>query len=92
MNKSELTAAMAEKAGISKKDAAAALDAFVEVVTDDLKQGGKVQLIGFGSFEVKDRSARMGRDPRTGAHVYIAASKLPAFKAGKALKDAVNGK
>lgn len=92
MNKSELTAEMAEKAGISKKDAAAALDAFVEVVTDDLKQGGKVQLVGFGSFEVKDRSARMGRDPRTGAHVYIAASKLPAFKAGKALKDAVNGK
>jgi len=92
MNKTELTAAIAEKAGISKKDAVAAVDAFVATVTNDLKAGGKVQLTGFGTFEVRERSARKGRDPRTGAEVEIAASKAPVFKAGKVLKDAVNSK
>lgn len=90
MNKNELIAAMAEKSELTKKDAGAALDAFVETVTEALKQGDKVQLVGFGSFEVKARAARTGINPQTKQPVKIAASKAPAFKAGKALKDALN--
>ena len=91
MNKNELIAAMAEKSELAKKDAGAALDAFVEVVQDALKAGDKVQLVGFGTFEVKERAARTGINPHTKEPVEIAASKAPAFKAGKALKDALNG-
>ena len=90
MNKTELVAAMAEKAGISKKDAEAALKAFTEVVADELKKGGKVQLVGFGTFEVSERAAREGRNPQSGAVMKIPASKAPKFKAGKALKDSLN--
>jgi len=90
MNKTELTAALAANAGISKKDAEKALNAFVDVVTDTLSKGDKVQIVGFGSFEVKDRPARVARNPRTGEEIKIDASKAPAFKAGKALKDTVN--
>ena len=90
MNKAELVAAMAEQAGLSKKDAEAALKAFTDVVSDELKNGGKVQLVGFGTFEVAEREAREGRNPRTGETMTIAASKSPKFKAGKALKDMVN--
>ena len=90
MNKAELVAAMADKTGLSKKDAQAAVDAFVEVCTEELKKNEKVQLVGFGTFEVAERSARTGRNPQTGAEMKIAASKAPKFKAGKALKDAVN--
>lgn len=90
MNKNELIAAMAEKSGLTKKDAGVALDAFVESVQDALKSGDKVQLVGFGTFEVKARAARTGINPQTKQPVKIAASKAPAFKAGKALKDALN--
>jgi len=90
MNKIELAAAVAEKTGLSKKDAEAAMKAFVEVVTDELKNGGKIQMVGFGTFEVAERAAREGRNPATGEAMQIAASKAPKFKAGKALKDAVN--
>ena len=90
MNKTELVAAMAEKAGLSKKDAEAALKAFTETVTDELKKGEKIALVGFGTFEVSERAAREGRNPQTGAPMKIAASKAPKFKAGKALKDAIN--
>ena len=90
MNKTELVAAMAEKAELSKKDAEAALKAFTDAVADELKKGGKVQLVGFGTFEVSERAAREGRNPQTGAPMKIAASKAPKFKAGKALKDAIN--
>ena len=90
MNKAELVAAMAEQAGLSKKDAEAALKAFTDVVSDELKNGGKVQLVGFGTFEVSERAAREGRNPQSGAVMKIAASKAPKFKAGKALKDLVN--
>ena len=90
MNKTELVAAMAEKAGLSKKDAEAALKAFTETVADKLKKDGKVQLVGFGTFEVSKRAAREGRNPQSGAVMKIAASKAPKFKAGKALKDLVN--
>ena len=90
MNKTELVAAMAEKAELSKKDAEGALKAFIDVVTDELKKGEKVQLVGFGSFEVSERAAREGRNPQTGATMKIAATKAPKFKAGKALKDLVN--
>ncbi len=92
MNKTELVAAIADKAGISKKDASASLSAFTEVVTEELKKGEKIQLVGFGTFEVSKRAAREGRNPQTGATMKIAASKAPKFKAGKALKDAVNKK
>ena len=92
MNKAELVAAMAEQAGLSKKDAEAALKAFTDVVSDELKNGGKVQLVGFGTFEVSERAAREGRNPQSGEVMKIAASKAPKFKAGKALKDVVNGK
>ena len=90
MNKTELVAAMAEQAGISKKDAESALKAFVEVVADELKNGGKVQLVGFGTFEVSERAAREGINPLTKQPIKIAASKAPKFKAGKALKDMLN--
>lgn len=90
MNKAELVAAMAEQAGLSKKDAEAALKAFTDVVSDELKNGGKVQLVGFGTFEVSERAARDGRNPQTGKVMKIAASKAPKFKAGKALKDELN--
>ena len=90
MNKAELVAAMAEQAGLSKKDAEAALKAFTDVVSDELKNGGKVQLVGFGTFEVSERAAREGRNPQSGEVMKIAASKSPKFKAGKALKDSLN--
>ncbi len=92
MNKTELIAAIAEQAGLSKKDAEAALKAFVDVVADELKKGGKVQLVGFGTFEVSERAAREGRNPQTGEKMTIEASKAPKFKAGKALKTLVNEK
>lgn len=90
MNKSELTDKMAELAGLSKKDAGAALDAAITAISQELTSGGKVQLVGFGSFEVKERAARMGKNPRTGESVPIPAGKAVAFKCGKALKDQVN--
>ena len=90
MNKTELVAAMAEQAQISKKDAEAALKAFTDVVANELKANGKVQLVGFGTFEVSERAAREGRNPQTGEVMNIAASKAPKFKAGKALKDMIN--
>ena len=90
MNKTELVAAIAENAEISKKDAEKAVKAFVEVITEELKNGEKVQLVGFGTFEVTSRAAREGRNPQTGNTMKIAACKAPKFKAGKALKDAVN--
>ena len=90
MNKAELVAAMAERAELSKKDAEAALAAFTNVVAEELKKGEKVQLVGFGTFEVSERAAREGRNPQTGEVMKIAASKAPKFKAGKALKDSVN--
>ena len=90
MNKTELVAAMAEQTGLSKKDAEAALKAFTDVVAEELKANGKVQLVGFGTFEVSERAAREGRNPQTGETMTIAASKAPKFKAGKALKDMIN--
>ena len=90
MNKTELVAAVAEQADISKKDAEKALKAFVDVVTEEMKKGEKVQLVGFGTFEVSERAAREGRNPQTGKTMKIEACKSPKFKAGKALKDAVN--
>lgn len=90
MNKTELVAAIAESAEISKKDSEKALKAFIDVVSDQLKKGDKVQLVGFGTFEVSERAAREGRNPQTGKTMKIAACKAPKFKAGKALKDAVN--
>ncbi|MDE6926716.1 MAG: HU family DNA-binding protein [Acetatifactor sp.] len=90
MNKTELVAAMAEQAGVSKKDAEKTLKAFTDVVADELKKGGKIQLVGFGTFEVSERAAREGRNPQTGKAMKIAASKAPKFKAGKALKDMLN--
>ena len=90
MNKTELVAAMAESADLSKKDAEKALKAFIEVVTDELKKDEKVQFVGVGTFEVAQRAAREGRNPLTGEKMQIKASKAPKFKAGKALKDAVN--
>ncbi len=90
MNKTELIAAIAESGEISKKDAEKALKAFTDVVAEQLKKGEKIQLVGFGTFEVSKRSARSGRNPRTGETMKIKASKAPKFKAGKALKDVVN--
>jgi len=90
MNKTELVVAMADKAGLTKKDADAALKAFTEVVEETLKAGDSIQLIGFGTFEVAERAERTGRNPQTGAEMVIPASKAPKFKAGKALKDALN--
>ena len=90
MNKSDLVDAIADSAGLSKADAGRALDAVVDTITGALQSGGSVSLVGFGTFSVRDRAARTGRNPRTGQTIQIAASKNPAFKAGKALKDAVN--
>lgn len=90
MNKTELVAAMAEKSELTKKDAEKALSAFLEAVEDALKKGDKVQLVGFGTFEVKHRAARTGINPQTKKPVKIKASKAPSFKAGKAFKDALN--
>lgn len=90
MNKNELIAAVAEKAGFSKKDAAAAVDSMIAAIAESLEKGDKVQLVGFGTFEVKERAARTGKNPRTGEVVEIPAAKVPAFKAGKALKDSVS--
>ena len=90
MTKPELVKAIAEATGLSNKDAEKAVTALVGAVTDELAKGGKVQLIGFGTFEVAERAARTGRNPQTGESVTIAASKSPKFKAGKAFKDAVN--
>ncbi|MFO8156379.1 MAG: HU family DNA-binding protein [Pseudomonadota bacterium] len=90
MNKSELIDAIAEGADISKAAAGRALDATVDAVANSLKKGDKVNIVGFGNFEVRERSARTGRNPRTGEEIKIAAAKVPAFKPGKALKDAVN--
>ena len=90
MNKTEFIAAVAENADISKKDAEKAIKAFADVVTEELKKGEKVQLVGFGTFEVSERAAREGRNPQTGKTMKIAACKAPKFKAGKASKDAVN--
>lgn len=90
MNKSELAASIAEKANLSKKDAEAAVAAFVASVEDALKAGEKVQLVGFGTFEVRERSERQGRNPQTGKTVTIPASKVPAFKAGKSFKDSIS--
>ena len=92
MNKSDLIAAIAAKTGDTKKNAEASLDAFVDVITESLIKGDKVQLVGFGSFEVRKRAARKGRNPQTKEEIKIPASKAPVFKAGKALKDLVNEK
>ena len=90
MNKTELVAAIADKAGIAKKDAEKALTAFVDTVVDELKAGNKIQLVGFGTFEVRERAARTGINPQTKQQIKIAASKNPVFKAGKALKDSLS--
>lgn len=90
MNKSELIDAIATAADISKASASRALDAVIDSITDTLKSGDKVSLVGFGTFEVKERAARTGRNPKTGEEITIAASRVPSFKAGKSLKDAVN--
>lgn len=90
MNKTELIAAVAEQSGLTKKDAEKAVKAFTDVVTDELVKGEKVQIVGFGTFEVSERAAREGRNPKSGEPMTIAASKMPKFKAGKALKDIVN--
>ena len=90
MNRMELVAAIAEKTELSKKDAEKALKAFTDVVAEELKKGEKIQLVGFGTFEVSERAAREGRNPANGQPMQIAASKAPKFKAGKALKDAIN--
>ena len=90
MNKTELIAAVAEQAGLSKKDAEKAVKAFTDVITEELKKGEKIQIVGFCTFEVSERAAREGRNPHTGETMKIEASKAPKFKAGKALKDAVN--
>ena len=90
MNKQELISVIAENAGLSKKDAEAAPKAFMGAVEGALVKGDKVQLVGFGTFEVRERAARTGRNPQTGAEMKIAAAKVPAFKAGRALKDKIN--
>ncbi|MEC2176260.1 non-specific DNA-binding protein Hbs [Bacillus amyloliquefaciens] len=92
MNKTELINAVAEASELSKKDATKAVDSVFDTILDALKNGDKIQLIGFGNFEVRERSARKGRNPQTGEEIEIPASKVPAFKPGKALKDAVAGK
>ena len=90
MNKTELIAAVAEKASISKKESEVVINAALDTIIDSLKNDEKVQLVGFGGFETKKREARMGRNPKTGENIPIPATKIPAFKAGKALKDAVD--
>ena len=89
MNKTELVASIVEKSGLSKKDAEKAVASVLDQITEALKAGDKVQLVGFGTFEVRNRAAKQGHNPRTGEPMTVPASKLPAFKAGKALKDAV---
>ena len=89
MNKTELISAVAESSDLSKKDAGKAVDAVFQTIMDSLGEGERVQIIGFGNFEVRDRAARKGRNPQTGEEIEIPASKVPAFKAGKALRDAV---
>ena len=89
MNKKELAAEMAQKSGLAKKDAEKALDAFIEAVSGSLQKGESVQLIGFGTFEVRQRAARDGKNPRTGETIHMPAARVPAFKAGKGLKDRV---
>lgn len=91
MNKQELVSAIAQSAEISKADAAKALSATISAITNAMAKGDKVQLVGFGTFEVRTRAARTGKNPRTGEAIEIAASKVPSFKAGKALKDTING-
>ncbi|MCL2084983.1 MAG: HU family DNA-binding protein [Oscillospiraceae bacterium] len=91
MNKTDLVNAVAEKAGLSKKAAEQTVSVVFDAITDGLKEEGKVQLVGFGAFEVKNRSARMGRNPKTKEPIQIPASKVPVFKPGKALKDAIGG-
>ena len=91
MNKSDLIAAVAAKTGETKKNAEASINALIDVIAETLASGDKIQLVGFGSFEVRTRAARKGRNPQTGKEMKIAAKKAPVFKAGKALKDAVNG-
>ena len=90
MNRTELISAMSEKSELTKVDTEKALKAFIDTVTEELKNGGKVQLVGFGTFEVTERAERNGRNPKTGEAITIPASKSPKFKAGKALKDIVN--
>ena len=90
MNKTQFVEAVAQKSGLNKREAEAAVNAMTAVIADELKAGNKVQLIGFGTFEVKARAARNGRNPKTGETITIAASKSPSFSAGKALKDSVN--
>ena len=90
MNRTELISAMSEKSELTKVDTEKALKAFIDTVTEELKNGGKVQLVGFGTFEVAERAERQGRNPKTGETITIPASKSPKFKAGKALKDIVN--
>ena len=90
MNKTEFIAAIAEEAGLSKTDAAKAVKAFTDVVVEEMKKGEKIQLVGFGTFEVSERAERKGVNPATGAEITIPASKAPKFKAGKALKDSIN--
>jgi DNA-binding protein HU-beta len=91
MNKSDLINSIAGHSGLSKVDAGKALDALTTTIADTLKAGGSISLVGFGSFEIKERAARTGRNPQTGQEITIAAAKVPAFKAGKTLKDAVKG-
>lgn len=91
MNRTELIDAIAKQSGVAKKDVDASMKGFVEVVTKQLKKGDKITLVGFGTFDVAKRAARTGRNPQTGKEIKIKASKSPKFKAGKALKDAVNG-
>ncbi|SFP19612.1 HU family DNA-binding protein [Salibacterium halotolerans] len=90
MNKTDLINAVSEQADISKKDASKAVDAVFDSITETLKKGDKIQLVGFGSFEVRERAARKGRNPQTGDEIEIPATKNPAFRPGKQLKDAVN--
>lgn len=90
MNKGELVSAISEQTGLSKKDSEAALNCFINIVSEELENNEKVQLVGFGTFEVRERAARTGRNPQTKEEIQIPASKAPAFKAGKALKDRVN--
>jgi DNA-binding protein HU-beta len=90
VNKADLISVMAEKSGLTKKDSEKALNAFVDAVQQALVEGDRVQLVGFGTFEVRERSARKGRNPQTGEEIDIPAASVPAFKAGKALKEAIN--
>ncbi|MGG4434587.1 HU family DNA-binding protein [Priestia megaterium] len=92
MNKTELVNVVATETGLTKTDAGKAVNAVLEAITETLSEGGKVQLVGFGTFETRDRAARVGRSPKTGEEIQIPAKKAPAFKAGKALKEAVSGK